>query len=94
MLFVTPPQAHELPQRLRGRQTETEESIAKRLNTAYHESFQINRYDFLVINDDLDKAVEQTHQMIQNGRFLVRRNETFIKNIQEQLKNYAKGEQL
>jgi guanylate kinase len=59
MIFVAPPDFETLEARLRGRQTEAEDAIALRLQTAKNELRQINRFDYLVINDDLNRAEEE-----------------------------------
>lgn len=51
MIFLTPPNYFELEKRLRGRGTESEESINKRLNRAKKEVDCINKYDYLVLNE-------------------------------------------
>jgi len=58
LLFITPPTAEELEKRLKGRGTETDDVIAGRLSRASEESVGIGEYDYIVVNDDLDKCVE------------------------------------
>ena len=65
LLFVTPPSAEELRRRLGGRGTETLEVINARLARAAEEASGIEAYDYLLINDDLDRCVEEMHQLIQ-----------------------------
>ena len=65
LLFVTPPSAEELRRRLVGRGTETLEVINARLARAAEESSGMEAYDYLLINDDLDRCVEEMHQLIQ-----------------------------
>ena len=55
LLFVMPPSAQVLKERLVGRGTETKEVIAQRLSRAKEESVGIEKYDYIVINDDLDE---------------------------------------
>ena len=64
LLFVTPPSAEILHDRLASRQTETAEVIAKRMRTAAKESELMHKYDYIVVNDDLDTCVKDTHEMI------------------------------
>lgn len=92
LLFVTPPSAAELERRLKGRGTETDEVIARRLSRASEESEGIEAYDYIVVNDDLETCVEELHQIVKAaGRAPIRR-ETFIKEIREELKGFVKGE--
>ena len=65
LLFVTPPSAEELRRRLVGRGTETLEVINARLARAAEEASGMEAYDYLLINEDLDRCVEEMHQLIQ-----------------------------
>lgn len=65
LLFVTPPNAMELRRRLVGRGTETLEVINARLHRAAEEASGMEAYDYLLINDDIDRCVEEMHQLIQ-----------------------------
>ena len=65
LLFVTPPSAEQLRRRLVGRGTETLEVINARLARAAEEASGMEAYDYLLINDDLDRCVEEMHQLIQ-----------------------------
>lgn len=87
LLFVTPPTAEELKSRLTGRGTETEEVIDARMKRAIEEVEYMKDYDYLVVNDDLDVCMEELHSIIQNERYAIFRNDTFIKNIKEQLES-------
>ena len=53
-VFIMPPSVEELERRLRGRGTETEEKIQGRLKTALEEMKYADRYDHIVVNDELD----------------------------------------
>ncbi len=56
-LFITPPSMDELEKRLRERGTENEDSIRKRLSAAAREMAEQDKYDAVIVNDDLDVAV-------------------------------------
>ncbi|UDQ97988.1 guanylate kinase [Lentisphaerota bacterium WC36G] len=58
-VMITPPSLSTLEQRLRGRQTETEEQLTKRLSMAKHELSHWKEYDFIIVNDALKVAVKQ-----------------------------------
>ncbi len=92
LLFVTPPSAEELKNRLVGRGTETMGVVMSRLNRANEEAEGIEQYDYLVINDVLEDAVEEVHQIIQNEHYRVSRNETSIEMMRNELKKFSKGE--
>ncbi len=59
MIFIVPPGMEELERRLRARNTESEAEINKRLTNARDELKAINNYDFVVVNDSVDEAVEK-----------------------------------
>ena len=65
-IFVRPPSEEVLESRLRGRNTESEEDIIKRLNIAKSEIEQRVNYDYILVNDDLEKAVDEAHGVIKN----------------------------
>lgn len=101
LLFVTAPSADILKERLTGRGTETAEVIADRLSRAYEESEYIPQYDYLIVNDDLERAVEKVHEVISaeckgdTAGILDRRvsnNRDFISNIRQELLIFSKGE--
>lgn len=58
-ILIVPPSLAVLEERLRGRASDSEEQVALRLATARHELSFWREYDFLVVNDDLDKAVAE-----------------------------------
>ncbi|MBR5156583.1 MAG: guanylate kinase [Clostridia bacterium] len=83
-VFVIPPSLAILKQRLIGRGTETEEVIAKRLETAKWELSNAVKYNYVLINDDLECAVSKLESIILSEKMRTARNgkliETFVKN--------------
>ncbi|MBE6211218.1 MAG: guanylate kinase [Rikenellaceae bacterium] len=63
-IFVQPPSIEELERRLRGRATDSEEVIAKRVAKAEFELSKAPEFDHVVVNDDLDTAVNETIDII------------------------------
>lgn len=63
-IFIAPPSFEELQARLRGRGTETEEVIQARLKTAEEELKSQPLFDYVVVNDDLDRAVNEVLSII------------------------------
>ena len=63
-IFLTPPSLEELEARIRGRGTETEEVIQKRIKKAALELKETFRYQHVVRNDDIDLAVEKIAQIL------------------------------
>lgn len=65
-LFVMPPSVEVLEQRLRGRGTESEENISKRLARSAAELNMSDQFDVTIVNDILSDAVDKTQQVINN----------------------------
>ena len=86
LLFVTPPSAEELRKRLEGRGTETQEVIDGRMKRAIEEAEDMDQYDYLVVNDELDVCVEEMHHLIQGEHERCFRNQTFIEHMKRELK--------
>ena len=86
LLFVTPPSAAELKNRLLNRGTETMDVIEYRLRRAKEEAEGMDSYDYLIINDELDVCVEEVHRIIQGEHRRVSRNKVMIENIKRELK--------
>lgn len=57
MIFVAPPSIEELERRLVGRGTENPEKVAARMKTAEEELKQADKFDYIIVNDDLDCAI-------------------------------------
>ena len=91
LLFVTPPTAPELKARLIGRGTESLDVVESRLRRACEEAEGMDKYDYLVVNDDLDTCVEQMHAIIQGEHLRCSRNTVFISEIKKQFEE-LKGE--
>lgn len=68
LIFIMPPSLEVLKERLKGRNTETAEQIEKRFSKAEAEMNLRDRYDYSVVNDDLDTAVNEVHNIIINAR--------------------------
>ena len=92
LLFVSTKSADVLFERLTNRGTETKEVIRDRMMRAAEEAEGMDKYEYIIVNDDLDTCVKETHSIIQNAKAAAMRNEEFIKNIQQELKDLSKGE--
>ena len=88
LLFVMPPSADALKERLVGRGTETPDVIAQRLAISSKESQYMGGYDYLVINDQIEKSVENVHAIISCEHFKTARNSDTIDMIQQDLKKF------
>ena len=80
-IYIVPPSMEELERRLRGRATDSEKVIRKRLSLARDEMRYIGEYDYLVVNDDLDAAFDDLRAVILAERRRVERNEDEIRRI-------------
>jgi guanylate kinase len=67
-IFLVPPSLDELEARLRTRATEPEDILQKRLAKAREEMKFVDKFDYIVTNDDLDKAVESVKALIMAAR--------------------------
>jgi guanylate kinase len=68
LIFLEPPSMRELEARLRGRETEREDGIRTRLETAAWELTQRDWFDHVVVNDDLERASSQVAAIIEASR--------------------------
>jgi guanylate kinase len=68
LIFLAPPSMAELEGRLRGRGTEDDDRIARRLETAAWEITQQDRFDHVVVNDDVERAAEEVAAIIDASR--------------------------
>ncbi len=64
-IFLAPPSLEELERRLRGRGTEDEPTIKKRLEVAKTELLQAEKFDYIVVNDIVDRAAEKIVSIIE-----------------------------
>lgn len=79
LVFIAPPSMAVLEQRLRGRGTETDEVIRQRLETARTEILQAEGYDYIVINDTVESAVQQLNAIIDSQSCRAERRIEMIK---------------
>jgi len=71
-VFVLPPSAEVLESRLRGRSKDTEEQIRRRLAVACSEVGEFAQYEYVVVNDDLDGAVNRMRAIVMAERARVK----------------------
>ncbi|MCD7884073.1 MAG: guanylate kinase [Lachnospiraceae bacterium] len=86
LVFVMPPDAATLEKRLRGRGTEPEEVIRQRLLKAVDESKYVENYEYMIVNDDIDRAVEELHQLVESQHKELDRNLAFAREVQADLR--------
>lgn len=86
LIFIVPPNAKELENRLIGRGTEEADTIKKRLKRAAEETEYIDNYEYIVVNDNLDDAVRDIHHIIQAASHKKDRAGDFIEALTDDLK--------
>ncbi len=86
LIFIMPPSAGILKERLTKRGTESPEIIEKRLKRAVSESEGIENYDYIVINDEVDKCTEKLHNIILSAAMQPARQRKFIEEVRNDLK--------
>lgn len=80
-IFIVPPSLEELQRRLESRGTETKEQIQKRMNKCREELKCIDRYDYVVLNDEIGRCVQKVDAIIEAERQKVFRNKEDIEKI-------------
>jgi len=68
LIFVLPPSVDIMMDRLKGRGTEGEETIARRLTSALVELDAVSEFDYVVVNDDLDDCLGEIRAIVEEGR--------------------------
>ncbi len=84
-IFIMPPSMRELRDRLVKRGTETKEKLVERFKNAYKEVNEMSKYNYVVINDEVDLAVTKVEAILIAERCRVDRIEEFDVNNQEEL---------
>jgi len=88
-IFVLPPSIKELKKRLVDRNTESKESLYKRFQTIYKELNEIPKYNYVVINDDLELCSSKVEAIIESEKCRVDRIEEFdLNTIEEEIHEF------
>ncbi len=85
MIFVAPPKASDLKARLTGRGTESQEQIKNRLARAAQETVYMEDYEYIVVNDQVERVVDEIHQIIANEQDRTQRQGEFISQLTKEL---------
>jgi len=88
-VFIVPPSMEELRNRIVKRGSETEETLETRFSSAFSEMHFISKYDYFIINDTVDSAVEKMEAIIQaeKCRVLVDSADELIREFKEESKH-------
>lgn len=85
-IFVLPPSLEELKSRIVGRGTETQEEIEKRFSCAFEEINQIVNYDYFIVNEDIEKSVNDVEAIIASEKNkVIRYKNNIIDKFKEEL---------
>lgn len=88
-IFIMPPSMEELKARLKKRGTESDEKITKRFQIAYQEINEFSKYNYVVVNDEVNKAVNKVNAIITAEKCRVDRIEdVFLNNKEEEIHEY------
>ena len=80
-IFVLPPSREDLERRIRARGQDSEDEIERRLERARQEMLNYERYDFVIINDDLERAGQEVQAIATGSRCRVDQKEDRIREI-------------
>lgn len=84
-IFIMPPDMETLKNRLIGRKTESKDKIVKRFITAYNEVNNYKKYNYVVVNDKVEDAVNKVKSIIQSEKCRVDRIEDIYLGNKEEL---------
>lgn len=83
-IFIMPPSMNILKQRLVSRKTETKEQVVERFKTAYKEINEVSKYNYVIVNDDIENAVKKMEAILLCEKCRVDRiEEVFLGNQEE-----------
>jgi len=81
-VFIVPPSMEELKRRIVKRGTEDADKLYKRFQSAYEELNFINRYNYIVLNDTVEKAVQRLEAIVLAEKCRISRNKDFYLSLQ------------
>ena len=85
-IFILPPSMKELKRRLINRGTDSIDKILDRFKTAYKEINEVTKYNYVVINDEVELAVDKVNSILLSERCRVDRiEEVYLNNMEEEL---------
>ena len=84
LIFILPPSMEEVKKRIKKRGTENNEQIIKRFQRAYQEINEVSKYNYVVVNDNLDEAVKKVEAILISEKCRVDRiEEIYVENEEE-----------
>ena len=84
LIFIMAPSMEEVKRRIKTRGTETKEQIIKRFKVAYNEINEVNKYNYVVVNDNLEEAIKKVEAILISEKCRVDRiEEIYMENEEE-----------
>lgn len=91
LVFLTPPSVQEVYNRLKGRNTETEEVILKRIARGKEEAGIMDKYDYIIVNNDIEESIAELHNTVQCSKNAALRNKSFIEELKLEFDEFLKN---
>ena len=99
LVFVLPPSGDVLKSRLAGRKSENRERLLVRMRNALQELGEVGRYHYVVVNDDLERAVQQVSAIIDaeglrhdRVHALAEQVEALIAQLEQEIHDFSQGD--
>lgn len=93
-IFIMPPSIKVLVERLKNRKTDSVEKMLERFHTAYKEINEVTKYNYVVVNDNLDTAIEKVEAIIKAEKCRVDRiEEVYLDTKEEEIHELLMGDE-
>ena len=92
LIFISPPSASVLRERLMGRGTESPEEIEKRLLRAVEEVKYMKDYDYIIVNDELEDAIKKINDLIQYDHYKACNSSLMIEKMEREIREVCSAE--
>lgn len=94
LIFIMAPSMEEVKRRIKARGAETAEQIVDRFQTAYREINEVNKYNYVVVNDNLEKAIQKVEAILISEKCRVDRiEEIYVENKEEIIHEFLIGKE-
>lgn len=94
LIFIMAPSMEEVKRRIKAREAETAEQIVDRFQTAYREINEVNKYNYVVVNDNLEKAIQKVEAILISEKCRVDRiEEIYVENKEEIIHEFLIGKE-
>lgn len=92
LIFISPPSAKVLKERLTGRGTESPEEIEKRLLRAVEEVKYMKEYDYIIVNDVLEDAINKVNDLIRYDHYKACNSTRMIEKMEREIGGFSRSE--